>query len=49
MGLGAPTAGAALEQVTVVQQPTAANGYTAVIRIQDPQRGPGHYSFEVTW
>lgn len=36
-------------QVTVVQQPTAENGYTARIRVRDPQPGFGHYAFNVTW
>ena len=35
--------------VTVVQQPSAANGWTAVIRIHDPQPGFGHYDFNVNW
>jgi hypothetical protein len=36
-------------QILVVQQPTAENGYTARIRIRDPQPGFGHYAFNVTW
>jgi hypothetical protein len=36
-------------QVFVVQQPTPANGYTAVLRVRDPQPGYGHYSFDVLW
>ncbi len=36
-------------QVTVIQQPTRENGYTAVLRVLDPQPGYGHYSFDVTW
>jgi hypothetical protein len=36
-------------QVVVVQQPTAENGYTARIRVRDPQPGFGHYAFNVTW
>jgi len=36
-------------QVVVTQQPTAENGYTARIRIRDPQPGYGHYAFNVTW
>ena len=35
--------------VTVVQQPSADNGYTAMIRVVDPQSGYGHYSFDVMW
>lgn len=35
--------------VTVVQQPSPDNGYTAMIRVVDPQSGYGHYSFEVMW
>ena len=35
--------------VTVVEQPTAANGYTAVIRVSDPAGGFGRYDFDVTW
>lgn len=30
-------------RVEVVQQPTASNGYTSIIRIIDPERGYGHY------
>jgi hypothetical protein len=36
-------------QVIVAQQPTARNGYTAVIRVVDPSRGYGHYDFDVIW
>jgi hypothetical protein len=35
--------------VSIVQQPSATNGYTAMIRVVDPQSGYGHYSFDVTW
>jgi hypothetical protein len=35
--------------VDVVQQPSAANGYTALIRVRDPQSGFGHYNFDVMW
>ena len=35
--------------VSVVQQPSAANGWTAVIRVHDPQPGYGHYDFDVNW
>lgn len=36
-------------QIVVTQQPTAENGYTARIRIRDPQPGYGHYAFNVIW
>jgi hypothetical protein len=35
--------------VTVIQQPTAANGYTAVVEIRDPQRGYGFYDLNLNW
>jgi hypothetical protein len=35
--------------VTVVEQPSAANGYTAVIRVSDPASGYGRYDFDVAW
>jgi hypothetical protein len=35
--------------VTVIQQPNSRNGYTAVIRIRDPQGGFGAYDFDVIW
>jgi hypothetical protein len=35
--------------VSVVQQPSARNGYTAVIRVYDPRPGYGDYSFDVDW
>lgn len=35
-------------QVTVVQQPSQQNGYTTIVRINDPQGGYGRYSFDVT-
>jgi len=35
--------------VYVAQQPTARNGYTAVIRITDPRPSFGFYDFDVTW
>jgi len=35
--------------VYVVQQPNAYNGYTAVIRVKDPQGGYGFYNFEVDY
>jgi len=36
-------------KVYVAQQPSAYNGYTAVIRIKDPQGGYGFYNFEVDY
>ena len=35
--------------VYVAQQPNAFNGYTAVIRVRDPQGGYGFYDFEVDY
>jgi hypothetical protein len=35
--------------ITIVQQPTAYNGYTAVIRVHDPQGGFGYYDFLLTY
>lgn len=35
--------------VSIVQQPSSSNGYTAVIRVRDPQTGFGRYDFDVTW
>jgi hypothetical protein len=35
--------------VFVAQQPSARNGYTAVIRINDPRPSYGYYDFDVTW
>ena len=35
--------------VTVTQQPTAANHYTAVIRVRDAKRGFGYYDFDIVW
>ena len=35
--------------VYVVQQPSAYNGYTAVIRVRDPQGGYGYYDFEADY
>ena len=34
-------------QVAIVQQPSAANGYTTIVRIRDPQSGYGRYDFDV--
>lgn len=36
-------------QVEVVQQPSAWNGYTAVLRVRDRNAGAGYYDFDVTW
>ena len=36
-------------QVYVAQQPSSYNGYTAVIRVHDPQGGYGYYDFEVDY
>lgn len=35
--------------VTVIEQPTARNNYTAVIRVRDPQGGASTYDFDVMW
>lgn len=35
--------------VSVVQQPSARNGYTAVIRVYDPRPGYGDYRFDVSY
>jgi len=35
--------------VSVVQQPSSFNGYTAVIRVYDPRPGYGDYRFDVSW
>jgi hypothetical protein len=35
--------------VWVAQQPSARNGYTAIIRVQDSQGGFGYYDFQATW
>lgn len=31
----------------ILQQPTAANNYTAVLRVRDREEGYGHYDFDV--
>jgi hypothetical protein len=33
----------------IVQQPSARNGYTAIIRINDPRGGAGFYDFTASW
>jgi hypothetical protein len=35
--------------VSVVQQPSSYNGYTAVIRVYDPRPGYGDYNFDISW
>jgi len=35
--------------VSVVQQPSSWNNYTAVIRVYDPRSGYGAYSFDLGW
>lgn len=35
--------------VHVVQQPSSYNGYTTVLRINDPQGGYGYYDFDLLW
>lgn len=35
--------------VSITQQPSSANGYTAIFRVRDPQTGFGHYDFDVNW
>ncbi len=35
--------------VRVVQQPRPSNGYTAVVRIYDPQPGDARYRFTLLW
>lgn len=36
-------------RVDVIQQPTAQNGYTGIIRIADQQSGFGHYTLDAYW
>lgn len=36
-------------RVTVVQQPSVRNGWTAVVRIADPQSGAGVYDLDLRW
>lgn len=36
-------------RVDIVQQPSASNGFTAVIRITDSERGADNYELEVSW
>ena len=36
-------------RIELVEKPWEGNRWTAVIRISDPQRGPGRYSFTLAW
>jgi hypothetical protein len=36
-------------RVELVEQPSSANNYTAVVLIEDPERGDDFYEFELTW
>ena len=36
-------------QVTILEQPSARNGYTALLRISDPRSGAGWYDFDASW
>jgi hypothetical protein len=35
--------------VSITQQPSSSNGFTAIVRVRDPQTGFGHYDFDVNW
>ena len=35
--------------VSVLQQPSARNGYATVLRVRDPQAGYGYYDFDLMW
>jgi hypothetical protein len=35
--------------IVIEQQPSSGNNYTAVIRVNDPQTGYGHYDFDVVF
>ena len=35
--------------VTITQQPSAANNYTAIIRVRDSRPGFGYYDFDIIW
>ena len=35
--------------VRLIQQPNESNGFTAEVRIRDPQHGAGDYSFTLSW
>jgi hypothetical protein len=36
-------------RVALVEQPSARNGYTAVLRVTDARGGPDRYAFTATW
>jgi hypothetical protein len=36
-------------RVWIQQRPSAANDFTAIVGIDDPQHGAGHYEFVLTW
>jgi hypothetical protein len=36
-------------EASITQQPSAENGYTAKLRVRDPQPGFGHYAFMAIW
>lgn len=36
-------------QVRLIQQPTSRNGFTARVRIHDPQAGSSRYRFTLNW
>jgi hypothetical protein len=36
-------------RVRVVQQPDSSNGFTAIVRVRDPEPGSGRYHFDLTW
>jgi len=35
--------------VTITQQPSAANNYTAIIRVRDSRPGFGYFDFDIIW
>jgi hypothetical protein len=35
--------------VSVLQQPSAYNNYTAIVRVADHQGGFGYYDFDLIW
>ncbi len=35
--------------IMVLEQPSPANDFTAVVRVRDPRAGRGHYTFDLTW
>ena len=37
------------DDIFIEQQPTSANNYTAVIRVNDTSNGYGHYDFDVVF